>query len=305
MDRRVTTVIDQEKCTGCGLCVAVCPSETISLQEGKATVTGERSLNCGHCQAVCPAGAVRVGSLDPEQARFHSFAPDPRWLPFGQGDAAQLVRLMASRRSCRNYQPRALPRELLADLVKIAVTAPSGSNRQAWSFTVLAEREQVLELAGGIGQVMQRFNRLAEKAWLRRLLRLAGRRELDDYFREHYQSVERGLRRWQEEGRDLLFHGAPAAIVVGALPGASCPTEDALLACGHLLLGAHVLGLGTCLIGYAATVLQRTPVLRAGLGLAPQEQVQAVVALGWPAETYQAQSGRRRPLLRWLPPAGG
>lgn len=303
MAQRVTTVIDPELCTGCGLCVAVCPAETISLQGGKAAVTGDRSLGCGHCQAVCPVGAVRVGSLDPEQARFSSFSPDPRWLPFGQGDPAQLVRLMASRRSCRNYRARPVPRELLADLVKIAVTAPSGSNSQAWSFTVLATREQVLSLAEGIGRVMQRFNRLAERAWLRRLLRLAGRPELDDYYREHHQSVARGLRRWREEGRDMLFHGAPAAVVVGSLPGASCPAEDALLACGHLLLGAHVLGLGSCLIGYAATVLQRSPGLRAGLGLAPEEEVHAVVALGWPAETYQAQTGRRCPALRWLPPA--
>ncbi|MEW5913419.1 MAG: nitroreductase family protein [Thermodesulfobacteriota bacterium] len=303
MAQRVITVIDPELCTGCGLCVAVCPAETISLQGGKAAVTGERSLGCGHCQAVCPAGAVRVGSLDPEQARFASFAPDPRWLPFGQGDPAQLVRLMASRRSCRNYRARPVPRELLADLVKIAVTAPSGSNSQAWSFTVLATREQVLSLAEGVGRVMRRFNRLAERAWLRRLLRLVGRPELDDYYREHYQSVARGLQRWREEGRDMLFHGAPAAVVVGSLPGASCPAEDALLASGHLLLGAHVLGLGSCLIGYAATVLQKSPDLRAGLGLVPEEEVHAVVALGWPAETYQTQTGRRRPALRWLPPA--
>ena len=30
MDRSVTTVIDQEKCNGCGLCITVCPNQTIS-----------------------------------------------------------------------------------------------------------------------------------------------------------------------------------------------------------------------------------------------------------------------------------
>ncbi len=38
-DRTVHTMIDQERCTGCALCVTVCPSETISVIEGKAKIT--------------------------------------------------------------------------------------------------------------------------------------------------------------------------------------------------------------------------------------------------------------------------
>lgn len=52
IDRTVTTVIDRERCIGCGECVRVCPSQTIALQDGKVAVTGTRSLGCGHCAAV-------------------------------------------------------------------------------------------------------------------------------------------------------------------------------------------------------------------------------------------------------------
>jgi nitroreductase/NAD-dependent dihydropyrimidine dehydrogenase PreA subunit len=300
MDRGVTTVIDREQCIGCGLCVAVCPSQTISMEGEVAVVSGDRSLNCGHCQAVCPVGAVRVGSLDPSQADFASFKPDPRWLPFGQFDPAQLVRLMASRRSVRNYTEEPVTPEMLADLVKIAITAPSGSNAQAWSFTVLSTREKVLDLAGRVGEVMRRFNTMAEKAWLRGGLKLLGKPQLADYYRDHYESVKRGMEEWEQNGVDPLFHGAPAVIVVGSSPDASCPAEDALLASGHLLLGAHALGLGSCLIGYAANVLQRSKEITAWLDLEPDEKVYAVIGLGWPEEEYQGQAGRRTPRLRWV-----
>lgn len=300
MDRAVTTVIDRDQCIGCGLCVAVCPSQTISMEGEKAVVNGDRSLNCGHCQAVCPVGAVRVGSLDPAQAGFACFTPDPRWLPFGQFDPAQLVRLMASRRSVRNYTEEPVPPEMLADLVKIAITAPSGTNAQAWSFTVLSTREKVLDLAGRVGEVMKGFNTLAEKAWLRGGLKLVGKTQLADYYRNHYESVKRGMEEWEQNGVDLLFHGAPAVIVVGSSPDASCPAEDALLASGHLLLGAHALGLGSCMIGYAANVLQRSKEITSWLGLEPDEKVYAVIGLGWPDEKYQGQAGRRTPRLRWV-----
>ena len=38
---------------------------------------------------------------------------------------------------------------------------------------------------------------------------------------------------------------------VATAPGASSPKEDALLASQNILLAAHAMGLGTCLIGFA------------------------------------------------------
>ena len=300
IDRKVTTVIDAEKCNGCELCVKVCPSDTISMQDDKARVTGERSLQCGHCLAVCPVDAIRVDGIDTQSLVFNHFKLESRWLPPGDFDTARLVQLMASRRSCRNYTDQAVDRSLLQDLVKIGTTAPSATNIQNWTFSVLPDRAAVNKLGQLIGSFFKKINRLAENRLMCKALKLIGKPALDNYYRDYYQSVKEGLKEYELSGRDLLFHGAPAVIVVASRPGGGCPAEDALLATQNILLGAHSLGLGTCLIGFAVDAMKHDTSIQRSLAIPAQETVRSVIALGFPDEKYQGLTGRKKVVLRYV-----
>jgi nitroreductase/NAD-dependent dihydropyrimidine dehydrogenase PreA subunit len=292
VDRTVTTVIDPDLCTGCGLCIPVCPSDTLAMQDGKAVVVGAESLQCGHCQAVCPVGAIRVGALDPAMETFASFAADPAWQPPGKADPTVLVGVMASRRSCRNFRDDPVPREVLEDLVKAACLAPSGTNCQSWTFTVLPDRAAVLALGGRCLAFFERLCDLSDRAVLRLGLRLLGRPELDEFHRGYAPKVRESIRDFREKGIDRLFHGAPAVVVIGSLHGASTPREDALLAAQNLLLAAHALGYATCLVGFAVEAMAREPSLSRALGLPRGHRVHAVVAVGRSAERYRQVTGR-------------
>jgi nitroreductase/Pyruvate/2-oxoacid:ferredoxin oxidoreductase delta subunit len=300
IERSITTTIDQKACDGCGRCVPVCPKEAITMVGDKAAVVGTESLNCGHCAAVCPQKAIRVTAIDETAGRFQTFSPKTDWLPHGDFDTAALVNLMQSRRSCRNFRQRPVEGDILEDLIRIGASAPSGSNCQMWTFLVLPNRQKVEDLAQRIGTFFQRINRLAEKSWLRNLLKMVGKPQLADFYRDHYATVQRGLQSWQDEGRDLLFHGAPAMIVVGSRKKASCPVEDSLLATQNILLGAHSMGLGTCLIGFAVEAIQRDAETRTYLGLVPGEDPFAVIALGYPREKYMRVAGRKPITIRYV-----
>jgi nitroreductase/Pyruvate/2-oxoacid:ferredoxin oxidoreductase delta subunit len=297
--REAAPVVDGERCNGCGLCRMVCPKETLAIEDGKAVIRNTLCLACDHCAAACPADAIRVPALDPSLSRFASFPADCRWLPHGRFDTTALLNLMGSRRSCRNFLDGPVDRAIIEDLIKAGITAPSGSNCQPWAFTILPDREAVARLARRVGDFFKGINRRAGKRWLRTALRLIGKPELEAYYRLHYPAVEKALQEWVRSGRDRLFHGAPAAIVVSADNDASCPGEDALLATGNILLAAHAMGLGTCLIGFVIEAMRRDRRIVRLLGIPRNETPHAVIALGWPCETYQRTAGRKPALIRY------
>jgi NAD-dependent dihydropyrimidine dehydrogenase PreA subunit len=65
--RRKIIAIDQEKCTGCGLCASDCPEGALKVIDGKARLVGD--LLCdglGACLQACPEDAISVEEREAE-----------------------------------------------------------------------------------------------------------------------------------------------------------------------------------------------------------------------------------------------
>ena len=65
----ITAVIDEEACSGCRICEALCEYDALSLdgERGVMTVNEILCKGCGVCGAACPAGAISMNHFTDEQ----------------------------------------------------------------------------------------------------------------------------------------------------------------------------------------------------------------------------------------------
>jgi nitroreductase/NAD-dependent dihydropyrimidine dehydrogenase PreA subunit len=292
VDTKIYTIIDKEKCNGCGMCVNVCEYKSISVIDGKACIIGHESSHCGHCQAVCPVGAIKVTCLSPID--YKTVKVDDTWLKPGTFDTPALFKLMASRRSCRNYKKSPVSVEQIEDLISAAQTAPSGSNAQSNRYTVLTGNN-VDKLCGLVSGFYRLLNFLARIAPLRFVVK-----DLADYHRDYYEFIRTRLDERKKTGKDIFFHGAQELIIITTSTDATTPVEDAAIAAQNIMLAAHAMGLGTCFIGFAVEAIRHDGKIKKALHIGKEETAQAVIALGWPDEKYSKMICRIKKETRYL-----
>lgn len=58
----VTLKLDADKCTGCGLCVIVCPQAVFEMDEKAVIVDRDACMECGACALNCAPEAIEVES---------------------------------------------------------------------------------------------------------------------------------------------------------------------------------------------------------------------------------------------------
>jgi len=65
---RMVAVVDEDRCSGCGICIDACPEQAISMN-ALASIDFKRCTGCGTCVTECPAEALSLGQQTPALRR--------------------------------------------------------------------------------------------------------------------------------------------------------------------------------------------------------------------------------------------
>jgi len=224
-------------------------------------ITNEQScIQCQHCLAVCPTAAVSILGKNPDESEpLAGNMPDP----------ARLVTLIKGRRAVRRYMQEDLPPELIDELLEIACHAPTGVNARSVLFTVVSQRAVMNSLRA---EVMARLAQLKDDG------------QLPEGFIGQY--LGRAVKAWQEEGKDVIFRGAPHLLVTSAPQDAPCPVQDTHIALTTFQLMAHARGVGTVWDGLFMMAISLCPDLVPRLGIPENHTLGYAMVFGAPAVEF-------------------
>jgi nitroreductase len=192
----------------------------------------------------------------------------------------ELIKAIQERKSFRAFKSDSIPKEMIQEVLTLAIQAPSAINLQPWEFVVVTgeERERLSrrlikaykekKISCGPGNVKPLPKTFAKRG--------AKTLELMNPF---FQEIGADSNQFINEG-SCNFYGAPVAIFLcmdDSFPKARL--VDIGVALGYLILAAHEYGLGTCPIGLITAYEDEIKEL---LNIPENKMVVIGVALGYP-----------------------
>lgn len=277
--------IDKDKCRLCGACQEVCFRHLIRLSNDKidTSATGQYCADCGQCQAVCPTGALFHPGLNQEAIRPIEKSTNIK--------AETFVNFLRTRRSHRNFKTNKIPEDMIKIIAQSCSLAPSSSNDSCVGLIIIQDRSKLLDLSNlaiehhsiSSTETITRYENFHKN----KPLETKQANELERAYK-----MARFLESAHPEQDPILYH-APTVFFVYATPYSNFPKENALVAAHTALLTAHSLNLGTCYISLMAKAANASFKIREILELPPENEVHAVIALGYPKFRYRRTTPAR------------
>ncbi|WP_047308698.1 nitroreductase [Rhodopseudomonas palustris] len=209
--------------------------------------------------------------------------------------------VVRGRRSIRGYKPDPVPRELIEEILELAMRAPSSMNSQPWNFTVLTGEPLDRIRAGNternlagvphsrefrIGQPFAGSHRERQITVAKQLFSAMGIARDDQAKRQDW--VLRGFRQFD----------APVCIII-TYDRVLSDSDDTPFDCGAvtnaLVNAAWSRGLGAVINSQG---IMQSPVVREHAGIADDQVIMKAIALGWPDDEFPANAvvSERKPV---------
>ena len=201
--------------------------------------------------------------------------------------------IVCGRRSIRGFLDRRVPKALIAEVIEVAMRAPSSFNNQCWNFSVVTgnpldaiRRGNTEGILGGKpdSREFRRFDGIAEDHRARQI----------EIAKQLFGAM--GIARDDKDARqDWVLRGfrqfdAPVSIVITydrVLLGSDIAPFDCGAVTNALVNAAGSRGLG-CVINSQG--IMQSPVVREHARIPDDQVIMICVAMGWPDESFPANA---------------
>jgi nitroreductase len=185
-----------------------------------------------------------------------------------------LMDAIYKRCSVRSYSPERLDKDTIHTLLAAAVRAPTAVHAEPWVFAIIQDTS-----------TLKRLSDRAKPLFLEEMLRAhlnRGGHSLEMFARPDFN----------------MFYNAGTLIIICGKPAGPFLVADCWLAAENLMLAAHSMGLGTCVIGAAVPALN-TPDVKAGLGIPEELTPVAPIIVGVPSGETPPTARKKPEVLFW------
>lgn len=268
----ITIDIDNESCIRCGKCVKVCPVYILTQETKKGEIglkNVQSCIACGHCVIACPTDSV-IHSEFPEN-KVHNLNRDI--LPSSE----QVMELLKARRSNRAFLSSDIPDDYLRQIVKAASLAPTASNEQEVSFTLVTNPEVLQQIRDITINTLDQTVRKITNPILKPLINLVrpdakkAAPKLSAVIAKH------------RSGTDAILHNAKAVLFIHAPAFCNFGRQDANLAYQNASLMAECLGVSQFYTGFVCIASDMDKKKRLAKALNIKGVIHAGMALSMPA----------------------
>lgn len=268
-------IVDQDRCTQCGICTTVCPLGFMSEdEEARLPQALEKAaafcLKCGHCEAFCPTGALTLNFALDEKSDDD----------VGLNDISSdlLGTYLKSRRSIRCFTPQKVEKEKIEQMLEITRYAASGCNTQPVEWIVVYDEQETHKLAG------------LTIDWIRHLYE--NKEPLGTALYSLVTAWDRGI--------DAVCCNAPHLLVAHIPENHGSGATDGIVALTHFDIAAPAFGIGTCWAGFLTEAAKSWKPLQKELALPQGRVISYAMMFGYP-QFKSYRTPRRNPVkIKWM-----
>lgn len=261
--------INQNRCIKCKSCIEDCPTKTITFTENDVLINNDNCILCGHCLAICPVDAV-TSDTPYEELKPYSISAD------------DFLNFIKSKRSIRQFENKAVKREVIEKLLEAGRFTATGRNLQDVRYIVVTnDIEKLRELTL---KALYSFGKELLKDKESRFSKYANR------FINMYESYNNS----KETFKDRLFFNAPLVLII-----VSKDLTNGILASKNIDNMVTFMDLGSFYSGFFTKASTYSKELSDFLNLKDDEIVSSCLVIGYPKISYKRGVPRKKATISW------